>query len=137
MSSLMIPFGPNSAIRAVPSESQVSGWRAIDLLHFPPETLAVMTPFRRQVITYIYRTALDLAHGSLESAEISASEMPDEEYGMALDVILTVNGDWQVVEELRSAILAKVAEWSTEEWSTEQQSDYGKWIFVCVEPKRS
>ena len=108
--------------------------RATDLLHFPPETLAVMTPFRRQVITYVYRTALELAHGSLDSAEISVSGMPDEMDAMAIDLILTVNSDWEFVQKLRFDVLDKVAAWS-KEWSAEQRCDYGQWVFVCVQPR--
>ena len=134
MGASMTRVRHSPATIAAPSEFRVRRWYATDFLHFPPETLAVMTPFRKQVITYIYRTALDLAKGSLDVAEISATGMPDEEDGTALDLILTVDGDWQMVQELRCAILGKVAEWS-KDWSSEQQRDYGQWIFVCVEPR--
>ena len=134
MGSLKIPIGPNPVVRVSPFGFRVPHRSAEDLLYFPPETLAVVTPFRRQVLNYIHRTANGLARGTLDSADISISGMPDEEDGTAIDLIMIVNGDWEAAEELRSGVLDKVAEWS-KEWSMEQQRDYGEWIFVSVEPR--
>ena len=104
-------------------------WR--DMLQFPIEAQGVLKPFREQVLRNIYRTALDLSEGLLESATVEAVSEPDEEDSLHLHLALTINSDWQQLDKLHDQILARVAEWS-KEWSLENQEEYGRWIFFSL-----
>ena len=102
-------------------------------LYFSLETRRTLTPFRKLVLNYIYRTALELSNGSLESAEVSLSSVPDEEDSLHLTLILIVRSDWRVVQDLRQQVLSKVSDWS-DEWTQEEREDYGRWIYVRLLP---
>ena len=102
-------------------------------LDFPPETESVLTSFRQKVLNDIYRAALGLSAGQLESATVSLSSTPDEEDSLHLDLTLTVDADWDFAQELARDILDKVSEWS-KEWPEEDQEDYGRWIYFGVVP---
>ena len=108
-------------------------WR--DLLHFPVETLGVLTPFREQVLSYIFRTARGLSDGLLESATVEAVSEPDERDSLHLHLAMTINMDWEQLDELHDQILARLAEWSRD-WSDGEQKDYGRWIFFSLTPSR-
>ena len=107
--------------------------RMSERLYFPLETTRVLTPFRSRVLTYIYRTAIGLSAGKVESARISLASAPDEEDSLHLDLTLTVNVGWDAIEDLRHKTLARVSEWS-KEWSEEDQEDYGRWIYFGLIP---
>ena len=107
--------------------------RTASLLYFPMETRSVLTSFRKRVLTYIYRTALGLSVGKLESATVSLSSTPDEEDSFQLDLTLRFDGDWKAAQELMQDILGRVSEWS-KEWPEEDQEDYGRWIYFGVIP---
>ena len=113
--------------------SNVPRARTAGLLYFPTETRAVLTTFRKRVLTYMYRTALGHAAGSLESASVSLSSTPDEEDSIHLDLTLTVDGDWDAAQELTQTVLDRVSGWSRE-WTEEEQADYGRWIYFGVIP---
>ena len=103
------------------------------MLHFPMEAQGALTPFREQVLSYIYRTALGLADGRLESAIVEAISEPDEEDSLHLHLALTINMDWEQLDENHDQILARVAEWSGE-WLFESREEYGRWIFFSLTP---
>ena len=107
----------------------------LEMLHFPLETQGVLTPFRGQVLNYIFRTARSLSYGVLESALVEAISEPDEEDSLHLHLALTVNMEWEQLDKLHDQILARVSEWS-EEWSLEEQEDYGRWIFFSLTPSQ-
>ena len=94
-----------------------------------------ITPFRKLILNYIYRTVLELSNGSLESAEVSLSSVPDEEDSLHLTLTLIVKSDWQVVQELRHEVFARVSNWS-KEWTQEEQDDYGRWVYVRLLPAK-
>ena len=100
------------------------------MLHFPNQTLPLWTPFRGQVLNYIFKTALGSLGDQLKSAVVSVSSVPDEEDTYALNLTLTVAGGWPTIREVRDEILTKVSEWSTE-WSGQQQQDYGRRIYLA------
>ena len=103
------------------------------LLYYPLEAEGVLTTFRKMVLNYIYRTALGLLDGRVESASVSLSSALDEEDSFYLDLTLTVDTDWEAAQALMEDILEKVSEWSGE-WSEEDQEDYGRWIYFGVIP---
>lgn len=104
-----------------------------DGLQFPLEAECALTPLRREVLNFIYRTALELAGERLASAGVSLTSTPDEEDALQLDLTLTVNAGWDTAQELAQGILDRVSEWS-KEWSEEDQEDYGRWIYFGVIP---
>ena len=79
-----------------------------DLLYFPPDTKGLRTQFRDSALNYIYRTALALSDGRLESASVSVWSTPDEVDSLTLDLTLTVDADWEFIAKLRPEILVKV-----------------------------
>ena len=103
------------------------------MLHFQREAQGVLTPFRERVLNYIYRTALGPADGRLESAIVEAVSEPDEEDSLHLHLALTINMDWEQLDQLHDQILGHVAEWSRE-WPLENQEEYGRWIFFSLTP---
>ena len=103
--------------------------RTVSPLDFPPETESVLTSFREKVLNDIYRAALRLSAGQLESAAVSLSSTPDEGNSLHLDLTLTVNADWDTAQALARKILDRVSEWSEED-----QKDYGRWIYFGVIP---
>ena len=105
----------------------------VEMLHFPIDTQAILTPFRENVLLYIYRTALGLSDGHLNSAIVEAASEPDEADSLHLHLALTINMDWEELDSLHDQILAKIAEWS-QEWPEEILEDYGRWIFFSLTP---
>ena len=99
-----------------------------DGLRFLPDTMGMRTKFRDAALNYVFRTALELCDGRLESAEVSLSSTPDEEDSLALDLTLTVDADWETVGKLRYQILVKVGEW-LQGFSDEEKNDYGRRIY--------
>ena len=119
-----------------------TGWKKnepvvpwVDMLYFPIETQGALTPFREQVLSYIFRTARGLSNGHLESALVEALSEPDEENSLHLHLAMTVNMDWEELDKLHDQILARVAVWSRD-WSQEDQQDYGRWIFFSLTPSQ-
>lgn len=106
-------------------------WR--DLLHFPLEIQGILTPFREQVLNYIFRTARGLSDGHLESALVEALSEPDEDDSLLLHLALTVKMDWDSLDKLHERILDRLAEWS-QEWSEQERDDYARWIFFSLSP---
>jgi hypothetical protein len=102
-------------------------------LYYPLETEGVLTTFRKRVLNYIYRTALGLSAGRVESARVSLSGELDEEDSFHLDLTLTVNTHWGAAQVLTQEILDRVSEWS-KDWLEEDQEDYGRWIYFGVIP---
>ena len=119
----------------VPRSVQAPSFQAPvrEMLHFPNQTLPLWTPFRGQVLNYIFKTALGSLGDQLKSAVVSVSSVPDEEDTYALNLTLTVAGGWPTIREVRDEILTKVSEWSTE-WSGQQQQDYGRRIYFGLIP---
>ena len=103
-------------------------------LHFPYETLAILNPFRKRVITYIFLTARGLSQGRLDSAEVSISSISDQDAVFALDLTLTIDADWTFIKRLRRNVLGKVSEWS-EEWSDDEKREYGERIYFGILPR--
>jgi hypothetical protein len=103
------------------------------LLYYPLEAEGVLTTFRKMVLNYIYRTALGLSAGRVESARVSLSGELDEEDSFHLDLTLTVNTHWGAAQVLTQEILDRVSEWS-KDWLEEDQEDYGRWIYFGVIP---
>ena len=106
-------------------------WR--EMLHFRIDVQGILTPFREQVLNYIYRTAIGLADGRLESATVEAISEPDEDDSLHLNLAMTFKMDWDELDRLHDHILAKLAEWS-DEWSPIEREDYGRWIFFSLMP---
>ena len=102
-------------------------------LYFLPDTIGMRTHFRDTVLNYMYRTALDLADGRLQSAEVSVSNQPDEEDSLTLELTLTIDADWDFIRRLGHDILVKVGEWS-KEWSEEEKDDYARRIYFGLVP---
>ena len=102
-------------------------------LYFPPNVIGMRTRFRDTVLNYIYRTALDLSEGRLESAAVSISSQPDEEDSLTLELTLTIDVDWEFIRRLGYDILVKVGDWS-KEWSEEERDDYGRRIYFGLVP---
>ena len=103
------------------------------MLHYPIDTQGALSPFRERVLGYIYRTALGLSKGLLESATVEAISEPDEEDSLHLHLAMTINMEWDGLDKLHDQILASLAEWSRE-WPLEYQEDYGRWIFFSLTP---
>ena len=91
------------------------------------------TPFRDAVLSYMYRTALELSDGCLEEASVSVWSNPGEEDSEILDLTLVVRSDWEAIGRLRRQILVKISEWS-QEWSKVQREDYRKHIYFGFVP---
>ena len=106
-----------------------------DGLKFSWETMGLWTEFRSSVLNYIYSTALGLCNGQLESAEVAVTSTPDEEQSHALDLIITVNTDWQNLEAIECQIFDKIAERS-KEWSAEELEDYANHIYFGLMPSQ-
>ena len=104
-----------------------------DMLYFPIEVQGIVTPFREQVLNYIYRTALGISDGLLESAIVEAVSEPDEEDSLHLNLALTINMSWDDLDRLHDQVLSKIADWS-QEWSEQEQQDYGRWLYFSLTP---
>ena len=116
--------------------SWLYGWRhdrAAISLFFPPDTLGMLTRFRKNTLNYIYMTTLELSEGRLESATVSVSSQPGEEDSLALDLTMTIDADWEYIKKLRREILIKVGEWS-QEWTEDEKDDYGRRIYFGLIP---
>ena len=87
-------------------------------LSFPTGCLGLRTKFRDAALGYIFRTALDLSGGQVVLGEVAITEVPDEEDSWAFDLTLTVDGNWEEIEELRQGVLLRLEEWS-KEWFAE------------------
>ena len=124
------------------SAATAGGWWGSDalipwagMLHFPFETQGALTPFREQVLNYIYRTTLGLSNGLLVSAIVGPVSDPSEEDSLHLHLGLTIHMGWDELDKLHDQILARVVEWSRD-WSAEEQEDYGRWIYFSLTPSR-
>ena len=106
-----------------------------DGLKFPCETMGLWTEFRSNVLNYIYSTAFGLCDGQLESADVTVTSTPDEEQSHALDLMLTVNTDWQNLKAIECQIFDKIAELS-KEWSAEELEDYANHIYFGLMPSQ-
>lgn len=104
-----------------------------DMLSFPITVQGICTPFREQVLSYIYRTARGLSNGLMESATVEAIGEPGEEDSLHLHLALTLRMDWDGLDKLHDQILARLAEWA-EDWTDEEQEDYGRWIYFSLSP---
>ena len=93
----------------------------------------MQTRFRKSALNFIYRTALGLSEGRLESASVSVSSQPDEEDSLALELTMTIDADWEYIKKLRREILVKVGEWS-QEWTEDEKDDYGHRIYFGLIP---
>ena len=102
-------------------------------LLFASEADSMRTPFRDAVLTYMYRTALELSDGCLEEASVSVWSNPGEEDSEVLDLTLVVRSDWEAIGKLRKQILVKISEWS-QGWSSVQREDYKKRIYFGFVP---
>ena len=105
----------------------------MESLHFSLETQDGLSPFREQVLNYIYRATRGLSDGLLESAIVEAVSEPDEEDSLHLHLAMTIDMHWEELDVLHDLILARIAEWSRE-WSFEDQENYGRWIFFSLTP---
>ena len=105
----------------------------VETLRFPINTWGILTPFLEKILNDIYRTALGLSEGLLESAIVEAVSEPDEEDSLHLHLALTINMDWDELDSLHDQILARVVKWS-DYWPEEDQEDYGRWIFFSLTP---
>ena len=137
----MTPQQTSIAPTALTPTSDLDGYRAIDsrqgdrsLLDFPLATWTMLTPFRKQVITYIFLTARDLAGGRLAAANVSVTSIPNEGDTHVLDLTLTVDADWEAIHMLRRQIFSKIGKWS-EEWSNAERDDYGRRIYFALLPR--
>ena len=110
-----------------------NGGRTSERLYFPLETTAMRSPFRDAVLNDIFRTAVAISDGLLESAEVSVWSTRDEEDSLTLDLTLTMDTDWENIKRLRHEINVTVGEWS-QEWSEEQKNDYGRTISFGLIP---
>ena len=135
-----------SFVQITPVETHSVRWRSDALipkegmlqegmLHFPIETLGVLTPFREQVLSYLYRTTLGLSNGLLESAIVEAVSETDEGDSLHLHLALTINMDWEELDKLHDEILSRIAAWS-EDWQDDKQEEYGRWIYFSLTPSR-
>lgn len=106
-----------------------------DMLYFPIETRGALTPFREQVLNYVYRTALGLSGGLMESAIVEVLNEPDEEDSLHLHLAMTINIEWDEIGKLQDQVLELVSEWS-QDWSEQQRDDYARWIFFSLTPTR-
>ena len=102
-------------------------------LYFSPDTKWMRTPFRDAALNFIYKAALDLADGRLESAEVSISDEDDDEDYLSLHLMLTVDDDWEFIKKLGYDIFVKLGEWS-KDWSEEEREDYGRRIYFTILP---
>ena len=107
--------------------------RLAERLYFPLETTAMRSLFRDAVLNDIFRTAVTISDGLLESAEVSVWSTPDEEDSLTLDLTLMMDTDWESIKRLRHEINVTVGEWS-QEWSEEQKNDYGRTISFGLIP---
>ena len=107
-----------------------------DMLHFSIDTQGALTPFREGVISYIHRTLLGLSNGLLKSAIVVPTSEPSEEGSLHLHLALTIDMDWNRLDNLHDQILAKLADWSSQEWSEEEQEEYSRWIYFSLTPSR-
>ena len=104
-------------------------------LHFPVESIAILTKFRKDVLTCIFRAAQDLSGGLLASGIVSVSSSPDEDDSLHLYLTLTFNADWDTLDKWHDRILEKLGEWA-QEWSQEEQEDYSRWIYFGLFPSQ-
>ncbi len=104
-----------------------------DGLKFSSETMGLLTEFRSSVLNFIHSTALGLCNEQLESAEVTVTSTPDEEESYALDLIITVNTEWQSLQAIECQILDNIAERSIE-WSAEELEDYATHIYFVLLP---
>lgn len=111
--------------------SPVVSWA--EMLYFPISTQGALTPFREQVLNYLYRTALGFSGGLMESAIVAAVSEPDEEDSLHLHLAMTLKMDWEELDKLHDQVLARLAEWA-EDWTDEDQEDYGHWIYFSLSP---
>ncbi len=107
----------------------------VDMLHFSINTQGALTPFREQVLSYIYRTALGLSSGLLDSATVEAVSDPDEEDSLHLHLALTIDMGWNELDTLHDQILTNISDWS-KDWLEKELEDYGRWIFFSLTPSR-
>lgn len=106
-------------------------WR--EMLHFRIEVQGILTPFREQVLNYIYRIARGFSDGLLESAQVEAISEPEEEDSLHLHLALTLKMDWDELDTLYDQILVRLEEWA-EDWTDEDQEEYGRWIYFSLSP---
>ena len=106
-----------------------------DGLKFPLETISLRTEFRSNVLNYIYRTALGFSDGALESAKISITSTPEEADSLALDLLLTVNADWDEIQAIEGQIFESISDWSRN-WSQREIEDYSKRIYFGLIPSK-
>ncbi len=99
------------------------------------ETWGLLTPFRNEVFTHIYRMAQELSRGRVIYGELAAPTAPDEEDSVHLDLTLAVDADWDTIENWRADIIARVSERS-KDWTEREREDYARWIYFGLVPVR-
>lgn len=129
-------------VDTIAPRATIEGWRVEplvplnEMLHFPVELSGVRTPFRERVLNYIYRTALGQSRGLLESAIVEAVSEPDDQESLYLNLSLTIDMNWDELDELCNHILDRISEWSRDEWSEQQRAEYSHWIYFSLTPSR-
>ena len=126
-------FAPSAGYNShVQAHLLTKGWAEI---WFPIDAMVMWTEFRSNVLNYIYRTAFGLCYELLESAYVTVTSTPDEKQSFALDLMLTVNTDWDNLQTIECQIFDKIAEWS-QEWSAEEIEDYANHIYFGLIPSQ-
>ena len=100
-------------------------------LYFPPEVAWMRTPLRDRALEFYYEAALDLAGDRVKAAEVMVTDIPEEEDSDTLDLVLTLDADWDFIHKLQSDILLNSCEWvgklTDEEWE-----DLSRTVFTLL-----
>ena len=102
-------------------------------LFIPIEATSMRTPFREEVLNYIYSSALRLSKGQLQSATVLALDYPDEESSLVLSLNLVLDGGWELVRQLEREIETLITERS-KSWTETEWDDFCRNIHLYIVP---
>ena len=108
-------------------------WKPTTASTSRPEVEWMRTPLRDRAIEFIHKTALELAGDRVKRAEVMISVMPDEEDSETLDLVLTLDTDWDFIGKLQLDIIERACDWD-KGWSHEEWHDYSKRVNFCLLP---
>ncbi len=99
------------------------------VIQFPKHLEFCLSSFRKSAIRKLASYAWEQFGTRLRAVTISRWETPDEENSWRLAVEVECDASWEVVEEGRYAILARLAELANT-WTKEQRDDFSKRIYL-------
>ena len=108
--------------------------RSLAKLDFTTQAEDILTPFRRKALRLLLKAAVaSQTKTKVLSASVDAWSPSEEDAFPSLDLLLSVKGTPEALEEVTRSMSAAIAE-HAQSWSEEEREDYRRMIYFSVRP---